>query len=174
MRLYYFLLMLICFTASAQNEYMSWDDLSINQKIPLTISKKDFDKKYQGKYEILPAEPGETCKSNKNGVEIIDYKGAHFEVVGDSLQFRNIDFSLRRNMYIQFGKDDWFDHTTTIKYFKKAYPITGGMSEEYIDENGETAEMLTFFAEDKDAPYEWRLYFTNGKLESMECFMYCP
>ncbi|KAF2516883.1 hypothetical protein E0W68_11755 [Flavobacterium salilacus subsp. salilacus] len=174
MRLYILLLMFTCLGVSAQNEYMSWEDLSINKKIPLTISKKDFDKKYEGKYEVIPTEPQETCSADKSNVVIIDYKGVHFEVVGDTLQFRSIDFSQRRNMYIQFRDDDWFDHTTTLKYFKKAYPIIGDMSEEYIDENGEVAEILTFFPEDKNAPYEWRLYFTNGKLEFMECFLYCP
>lgn len=173
MRLCFLWLLLACIGASAQDEYMSWEDLSVNQRIPFTISRKDFDKKYSGKYEIVPASPGESCQADKSSVEIIDYRGAHYEVMGDTLQFRNIDFSRRRNMYIQFGKDDWFDHTTTFKYFEKAYPLTGEMAEEYIDDTGQPSEVLTFYPEDKDAPYEWRLYFKNGKLIYMECFLYC-
>lgn len=164
------LLFTLCATAQ-KNEYMSWEDLSINQKIPLTISKKDFDKKYSGNYEVTDPLPGESC-STGNTVTVADYKGARYEIVNDTLQFRSIDFSRRRNMYIQF-KNDWFDHSTTFKYFKKAYPIAAGMAEEYIDENGETGQIITFFPEDENALYEWRLYFKDGKLETFECFLYC-
>ncbi|MBD3843139.1 MAG: hypothetical protein IE909_14920, partial [Campylobacterales bacterium] len=79
---------------------MSWDDLSLNEKIPLTISKKDFDKRYEGKYEVTEPMPYETCRFGNDAVQVIDYKGARFEVVGDNLEFRSIDFSQRRNMYI--------------------------------------------------------------------------
>ena len=154
------------------NETISWKDAKINNRIALTLSKSEFEEAYKKADSIVDALPGETCSKDKN-VMMLHYKGLKYELNNDLLNFRSIDFTRRRNMYISF-KDEWFDNTTTLKSFAKTYPDAAAYIEDYENEQGEAFEIVTLYPTDIADLYEWRFFFKKGKLQLIECKFTCP
>ena len=165
------LLLLFACPAFAQDiEKLSWSEATVSDKIPLTIPKTDFDKKYKTD-SITAPDINETCGSDTRS-QIINHKGVKYELSNGILNFRKIDFRKRRNMWLAF-ENDWFDHTTTFKGFAKTYPDAAALADEFEDEDGELYELVTLLPSDDKNDFEWHFYFLNGKLQFIECFLYC-
>lgn len=151
-------------------ESLSWKEATVSNKIPLTVSKADFDKRYKADSISVP-EPAETCGRDVNS-QIINYKGVKYELSNGVLNFRKIDFRKRRNMWLAF-ENDWFDHTTTLKNFMKTYPDAAALMDEHEDEDGNIYELISIMPGEDKKDFEWHFYFQNGKLQFIECFLYC-
>lgn len=169
MRIIFYLFLLISFPAISQ-ETLSWKEATVSDKTALTISKADFDKKYKTD-SITSPDLNETCGTDPKA-KIIHHKGVAYELSNGMLNFRRIDFRARRNMWLAF-ENDWFDHTTSLKNFAKIYPDSFTLADEYVNENGETFELLTLMPEADKNDFEWHFYFQKGKLQYIECFLYC-
>lgn len=171
MRFILYILLLLPFFISAQDiETLSWKEATVSNKIPLTIPKADFDKKYKTDSISIP-EPTETCGRDGTS-QIVNYKGVKYELSNGLLNFRKIDFRKRRNMWLAF-EDDWFDHTTTLKSFQKTYPEAAAMADEYQDEDGNLYELISIMPGKDKNDFEWHFFFAEGKLQFIECFLYC-
>jgi len=166
-----YILLFISLTVFSQ-ETLSWNEARISDKIPLSISRADFDKKYKTD-SITEPDISQICGvAEEENARALHYKGVTYLLNNGTLNFRKIDFRKRRNMWLAF-KDDWFDHTTTFKSFLKAYPDSAALSEEYVDEDGNIFEMATVLASADKKDFEWHFYFANEKLQYIECFLYC-
>ena len=157
----------------AQNgEALSWSEARVSDKIALTISRAEFEKKYKPD-SITAPEINETCgRADEADARTLHYKGVSYELNQGTLNFRKIDFRKRRNMWLAF-ENDWFDHTTTLKAFAKTYPDAAAFVEEYENESNEIFEMVTLLAAGDKNDFEWQFYFKEGKLQYIECFLYC-
>jgi hypothetical protein len=173
MKLHY-LFLLFGFSLFAQDvETLSWDKAMINEKVPMTISKADFDKIYKKTDSITAPLPDQVCTAEEAAdAKMLYYKGVRYELNNGMLNFRSIDFSKRKNMYFSH-KDDWFDQSTTLKTLVRDYPVACSLVEDYITEDGEEFEMVVFFPEKSSDKFEWRFFFKNGRLHSIEAWLYC-
>lgn len=174
MKFFTHLLILFSLPTLAQEvKTISWDEAKISDRIELTISKADFDKRYKKADSIAAPRVNETCGTeDEANVKMVFYKGVKFELANGILNFRSVNFAKRKGMYFSI-KDDWFDHTTTLKSFKKTYPEAASYIEDYENEDGETMEMIMLLPDKTDENYEWRFFFDGGKLHSIECVFAC-
>lgn len=153
-------------------ESLSWGEASVSDKIPLTISKAEFDKRYKTD-SITEPDISQTCgRADEENAQALHYKGVTYVLNNGMLNFRKIDFRKRRNMWLAF-ENDWFDHTTTFKNFLKTYPDATAISEEFIDDEGEIFELVTILPAADKKDFEWHFYFAHEKLQYIECFLYC-
>lgn len=171
MRILLYILIFFPLSLLAQDiESLSWKEATVSNRIPLTIPKAEFDRKYKTDSISVP-EPEETCGRDADA-KIINHKGVKYELNDGVLSFRKIDFRKRRNMWLAF-ENDWFDHTTTLKSFQKTYPNAAAMADEYEDEDGNVYELISLLPTKDKNDFEWHFYFANGKLQFIECFLYC-
>lgn len=172
MKFIYCLIILFALPAIAQqNETISWKEATINDKVKMELTKAEFDKRFKAD-SIAVARPDELCDYEEGAsVKFVYYKGAKFELRDGIMKFRSVRFKNRSNWFSI--KDDWFDFTTTLKSFIKTYPISGSIIEEHIADDGEAFDMIMILPEDPEADYEWRFYFLDDKLHSVECWSPC-
>lgn len=158
---------------SQQRQYIVWEEARLNDRIALTMSLKEFEKRYKKPDSIAIPKPDELCGvKNVANAKLYYYKGAEYLLDGDNLNFRSIDFSKRRNMYFSI-KEDWFDHTTTLKIFAKSFPEESEFIEDYESDNGQEFERIIILPEDLALNYAWFFYFKDNKLHSIECIFTC-
>jgi len=173
MKLRLLFLLLPLFGFAQDNELFSWETARVSNKIPMTISLTDFQKAYKRADSIAAPLPGQTCGSeDEETVKMVYYKGARYELDNGIMNFRELDFAHRKNMFLQQG-DDWFDHTTTLKSFSKTYPEAALIMVTDYDENDEATEVISLMPLETDADCEWKFYFKNGKLKKIECEFSC-
>jgi hypothetical protein len=167
------LLLLLSLPLFSQDiETLSWDEAMINDKIKMTISKAEFDKRFKKADSITAPTQDEICGyEDGTNVKIVHYKGAKFEMDNGIMNFRSVDFTKNRNTYFSI-KNDWFDRTTTLKSFTKTYPGAAAYIEDVEGDEGELLEMITLLP-DTAEDYEWRFYFKDEKLKSIECAFSC-
>ena len=153
-------------------EALPWNEGRVSEKIPLTLSRADFDKKYKTD-SITEPDISHLCGvADEENARDLHYKGVTYLLNKGMLDFRKIDFRKRRNMWLAF-ENYWFDHTTTFKSFLKTYPDAAALSEEYIDDDGELFEMVILLPSGDKKDFQWHFYFANEKLQFIECFLYC-
>ena len=170
MKLLYFLL-LISFSALAQDiEALSWKEGRLNNRLDLSLTKKEYDKLYKQPDSIMAPNAGETCTTGD--VKMLYHKGAKYELVNDMLSFRSIDFRKNSHTFLSF-KNDWFDHTTTLKSFKKTYPGASEFMEDFITDDGDVFDMISLLPKGEPDNFEWLFYFNDGKLVIIECLFTC-
>lgn len=173
MKLRFLFLLLPLLSFAQDKELFSWDTALVSNKIPMTISLTDFQKAYKRADSITAPKPGQTCGSDDEAnVKMVYYKGARYELDNGIMNFRELDFSPRKNMYLQ-QKDDWFDHTTTLKSFSKTYPDAALIMITDYDEDDEPTNIISLMPAETDADCEWKFYFRGGKLKKIECEFSC-
>jgi len=158
---------------SQAKQYIVWDEARINDKIALTLPLTEFEKRYKKADSIATPKAGETCGAKDVATaKLLYYKGVEYLLDDGKLNFRSIDFSKRRNMYFSI-KEDWFDHTTTLKSFTKSFPEESELIEDYAADNGEEFDRIIILPEDLTLNYAWFFYFKNNRLHSIECVFTC-
>jgi len=174
MKLLTYILLLFALPALAQEvKTISWNEAKINDRIALTITKAEFDKRYKKADSVAAPRINEPCATeDEANVKMLFYKGIKFEMDNGILNFRSVNFARRKGMYFSID-GDWFDHTTTLKSFKKTYTEAANYIEDFENEDGETMEMITLLPEKTEDRYEWRFFFDDGKLHSIECVFTC-
>lgn len=174
--LYNIILIVVLFTGirihAQDNELFSWETGKVNNKIPMTVSLKEFEKMYKKADSITVPLPSQVC-GNEENVKMVYYKGARYELDNGIMNFRELDFSARKNMYFQ-QKDDWFDHTTSLKSFSKTYPVAATQIETEDDpETGEIFDVIGLLPLEKDADCLWMFYFKKERLVKIKCEFSC-
>ncbi|WP_143090297.1 hypothetical protein [Flavobacterium akiainvivens] len=174
MKIFTYLILLCSLCAYSQDmETISWAGASMNDRIALTISYKEFQKMGRKADSLAVATPQDICgMKNMEGAQLLYFKGIKYLFKNDTLTFRGVDFSKRKFMYLA-TKDDWFDHSTTFKAFAKAYPGSAAYPDYSEDEDGNEYEMYTMLPDDDTDASEWRFYFTNGKLHHIDYWTPC-
>lgn len=170
-----FILLISLVSFSQENdELFSWETAKVNNKIPLTLTFKEFENVYKRKADSIAAPlPDQICGTeDEQKVKMVYHKGIRYEMDNGVLNFREIDFSAKKNMYFQ-QKDDWFDHTTTLKSFSKTYPIAATQIEEEQDDEEGPWSIVTLLPLEKDADCLWLFYFKKGKLRKIRCEFSC-
>lgn len=126
---------------------------------------------YRTSDSITNAEPQDVCPAEA-GAKILHHKGAKFLLVNDMLTFKSIDFTKNSHTYISF-KNDWFDHSTTLKNFRKTYPLASEYMEDFITDDGDVYDMISLLPQGTPDNFEWLFYFNDGKLVIIECLFSC-
>ena len=173
--LYVFILLFSLLSFSQENdELISWETAKVNNKIPLTLTLKEFESIHKRKADSITAPlPDQICGTeNEKNVKMVYHRGIRYEMDNGVMNFREIDFSVRKNMFFQH-KDDWFDSTTTLKNFGKVYPIAVSQIEEEEDDENGPWSVVTLLPLEKDNDCLWLFYFKKGKLRKIRCEFSC-
>jgi hypothetical protein len=166
-------LFLFAVTCHAQDETFSWETAKVSNKLPLTVAYGEFQKIYKKADSIAAPLPGQTCgTADEEKVQMVYYKGARYEMDNGVMNFRELDLTLRKNMYMQ-QKDDWFDHTTTLKSFSKTYPDAALIMVTEYDDNEDATQVISLLPPEAEADCEWKFYFKNNKLQRIVCEFSC-
>ncbi len=175
----YISVIIVCFLTtcgySQDEELFSWETAKVNNKLPLTLTYKEFEGVYKKKADSITAPlPEQICGTEaEKSAKMVYYRGARYEMDNGVMNFRELDFSPRKNMFFQ-QKDDWFDHTTTLKGFGKTYPIAVSAAEEEQDEDDtEPWRVVTLLPQEKELGCLWLFYFKKGKLKKIKCEFSC-
>lgn len=173
-RIYFFLLFIFTLPVFAQGtEGIAWEEVYINDKIKLTVSQSDFEKRYKKADSISDAFDEDICPGKVlEDIKMYYYRGIKYELENGTLNFRSIDFTKRKAMYFAI-EGDWFDHTTSLKSFHRSFPEESKYVEDLEDENGEEFQRIVIFPKNMAAAYEWNFDFKNGKLRSIEFVPNC-
>lgn len=167
MRYLFYIMLFACMPAFGQNdETISRDEARINDKITMTFSKAEFDRRFK-KADSITTE--DICG---RAAKMLYYKGAKYELDGETMKFRSVDFSKNRNTYFSI-ENDWFDHTTTLKSFSRTYPASASFIEDADDTDGDILDMIVLLPAEANSDCEWRFFFKNEKLKSIECWVPC-
>lgn len=169
MRIFICLFLLFAMPLLAQdNEGISWNESSINDKIKLTISHEEFIQRYKKADSIVDAVASDLCPGkDAAAIKMLYYRGVKFELENGMLNFRSIDFSKRKAMYFAID-GDWFDHTVSLKMIAKSFPEASQFIEDHETDEGEQFKRLIVFPRDLSQSYEWIFDFKNGRLRSIE------
>lgn len=164
--LFFFIVLFTLPIYSQKNEGINWSEASISEKIKLSISIAEFEDRYKKADSIIDVII-DTCPDLKTVAgQYYYYKGVCFEKDNDMLNFRSVDFSVRKRMYFAID-DDWFDHTTTLKSFERSFPEQSQYVEDYYDEYDNEFQRVVIFPRDLSEQYEWNFYFKDNKLHSI-------
>jgi hypothetical protein len=170
-----FIVLLSSLSFSQENdEFISWETAKVNNKIPLTLTLKELENVYKRKADSIAAPlPDQVCGTeDEKNAKMVYHRGVRYEMDNGVMNFREIDFSVRKNMFFQH-KDDWFDSTTTLKNFARVYPVAASQAEEEEDEEDGPWSIVTLFPKEKDADCLWLFYFKKGKLRKIRCEFSC-
>lgn len=140
----------------------------------MTVGLKEFEKMYKKADSIVHPLPSQICGTeDEKNAKMVYYKGARYELDNGIMNFRELDLSARKNMYFQ-QKDDWFDHTTSLKSFSKTYPLAASqMDNEQDPDTGEVYQVVSLLPLEKDADCLWLFYFKKEKLIKIKCEFSC-
>lgn len=168
------LFFLLILPANAQqNEGITWEEASINDKIKLSVSLTDFEKRYKKADSITNGYIYNCTEKTETETKFYHYKGVTFELKNSMLHFRSIDFSVRKAMYFAI-EGDWFDHTTSLKSFHRSFPEQAHFVEDVYDEvTDEEYQQVIIFPRNLTEDYEWEFNFKNGKLHSIKFVENC-
>lgn len=172
MKTIYFLLAFITFSANAQqSETINWDDARINDKLELTILKRDFEKAVKGSGTLVKPEAQELCGNDEDlDIMFYNYKGVTYEMDNGVLNFRRILFDKKTGIYFTY-KNIRFDWTTTVQDLFKVIDKQATSASEREFRNEGTCIVITL--NNKSDEGEWQFHFKNGKLASIHCVFSC-
>lgn len=166
-----YLLLLVPVTLLAQTaESITWDDANINDKLPLTINKRDFEKVYKKADSIVTPDYEKICGADESSnFQYYYYKNLQYEMDNGIMNFRKITFSKKAGLYFTY-KGQRFDTSTRISDLKALFP---NAVKETEGGKNEPNKYLLLDSSDQLDDSEWRFTFKNGYLEAIECFFPC-
>lgn len=172
MKFLYLLLLVPAALFSQTSETISWDDATINDKLTLTISKRDFEKVYKKADSIVTPDYENICGTDESSnFTYYHYKGLQYELDNGIMNFRQITFDKKTGLYFTY-KGQRFDSTTRLSDLKSLFPNT--VKEKEMEQGkSETYKYLLFDSFDKLDDNEWRFIFKNGYLKTIECYFPC-
>ncbi|KGO93018.1 hypothetical protein [Flavobacterium subsaxonicum] len=171
MKLLLYFLFFTSLTALAQNnQAINWDDATVNNKLTLTIAKRDFEAIYKKDYTLTNPTEFETCGTpDEANVKMLHYKDVTFEVDNNMLNFRSIVFD--RKFTSSFThKGIRFDQNTTWEAFLKTFPDSEKTKETEALADG-TYTIVT--VPETPAEGEWEFRFKAGKLAAVHYMFSC-
>lgn len=107
-------------------EYLDWHKVKLNGKIDM-LSSFTATSKILGRPDsvVIPNyEDISVSYFNGEKFKYVYYKGLQFEMMNDSLAFRQIDFSKDTSLYLTSNKIR-LDYSTSLNDFKKVFPKAG-------------------------------------------------
>jgi hypothetical protein len=108
------------------DEYLDWHKVKLNGSIPMLSSFKATSQSLGKPDSIVTPDYDNISVSYFNGEKFkyVYYKGLQFEMVNDSLAFREIDFSKDTSLYFTSEKIR-LGYSTSLNDFKKIFPKAG-------------------------------------------------
>lgn len=168
MKSIYFLFALITFSANAQIEKINWDEARINEKMELTISKRDFESIYKKADSIITPRYEDICGTDEDSrFQYYHYKGLQYELDNGIMNFMQITFSRKSTFFFTY-KGKRIDGTTKLDDLKALFPEAVNNA---VDHNAGTDLLLSSDSDIDDNL--WRFTFKNGLLVSIAYFAQC-
>jgi len=168
MKLIYFLLTLITFSANAQIETLNWDEARINGKLELTISKRDFEAVYKKADKIVTPDYADICGSDEDSnFQYYFYKELQYEIDNGIMNFRKITFDKKSSFFFSY-KGKKFNANTKLDDLKTLFPE----AVKSVDKDAPEAGFLLGSGSDLDDNL-WRFTFKKGVLVAIESFFPC-
>jgi len=173
MKLLPYFLFLMSLTALAQeNQSINWDEATINNKLTLTISKRDFEAIYKKDYIVRSPTEDETCgTADEASVKMLDFKDVSFEVDNNILNFRNIVFSKNNKGFFLAYKNSRFDERMTLDTFKKLFANAVALSAENTTVIAN--QIILAVPDSQNADDSWEFVFVNNNLKSIRYNFSC-
>lgn len=157
----------------AHETAINWDEATINNKLTLTISKRDLEAIYKKDYAITdPVPEFDTCGTeDEANVKMLYYKGVVFELDNNMLNFRRILFD-KKNAGVFFTyKKSRFDETMTLDTFRKLFGNAEKIVDTFMHNLGKQITMSVPDSQNADDSWEFR--FLNDKLKSVHYKFSC-
>jgi hypothetical protein len=149
---------------------ITWEESSINGKLPLTLLRREFEAIYKKADSIVTPDYLTECGSYEDDTyQYFFYKGLKYELDNGVLNFRQLIFYPKSGLFFKY-KDFRFDEKTTLKDFEKQYP----KGETYDADLGKFKKLkVIVLPVIEDNNEEWRFYFNKGLLVAVECHLPC-
>lgn len=155
-----------------QKEIIDWDKATINNKLTLTINKRDFEKIYKKADSIVKPDYSKICGTDADSkFRYVYYKGAMFEEDNGVMNFRHIIFSKKNGMFFTTNGRK-FDSTTSSKDIAELFPISFNTNEDAQFGDLKNLRAVTIASENADGAL-WHLYFSKGMLVAIEAHFEC-
>ena len=168
----YFLFLMSLTALAQQNQSINWDEATINNKLNLTISKRDFEAVYKKDYIVRNPTEDETCgTADEAGVKMLEYKDVSFEVDNNILNFRNVVFSKNNKGFFFTYKDSRFDERMTLDTFKKLFANAVAVAAD--NSTVTTNQTIMAVPDSQNADDSWEFSFTKDKLVSIRYKFSC-
>ena len=155
-----------------QKEIIDWDKASVNNKLTLTISKRDFEKIYKKADSIVKPDYSKICGTDADSnFRYLYYKGAMFEEDNGIMNFRHMVFTRKNGMFFMHNRLR-FDAGTSSKDISELFPESFKTLERA--QFGPMKDLLvtTIASENADGA-RWFLYFSKGMLVAIEAHFEC-
>ncbi|RWW92070.1 hypothetical protein [Flavobacterium cerinum] len=170
MKFLYLLLLVPAALFAQTSESITWDDATINDKLSLTINKRDFEKVYKKADSIVTPDYENICGTDESSnFQYYYYKNLQYELDNGIMNFRQITFSKKTGLYFTY-KGQRFDASTRLSDLKALFPNTVKETE---SGKNEPYKYILLGSSDQLDDSEWRFTFKNGYLKSIECFFPC-
>lgn len=168
-----FLTLIITLSACAQQkEIIDWDKATINNKLTLTINKRDFEKIYKKADKIVKPDYNSVCGGYPEATfQYVYYKGAMFQEDNGVMNFRHIIFAKKNGMFFTADGQN-FDGSTTLKQFAAKFPEAADNMQNVSFESMDNLQMATLLSENADGAF-WHFYFSKGMLVAIEARFEC-
>ncbi|MXN90427.1 hypothetical protein GR160_04240 [Flavobacterium sp. Sd200] len=169
---YIFLLTASLSLYAQDNETISWDEASISNKLPLTISKQEFDRIYKKADSIVTPNYVDICGTDADSnFQYVYYKGVQYEMDNKILNFRKIVLAKnpKNNMFF-VHKGLKFNGTTKITEMQQLFPRSFENTE---DSEDKIYKIVKLKPAEIGEDYEWLFFFKNGLLAAIECKFPC-
>lgn len=158
--------------SAQQPEFIDWDKATINNKLTMSITKRDFDAIYKKADSIVKPDYSKLCEADADSkFRYVYYKGAMFEEDNGVMNFRYIILSKKSGMFFTH-KGVRFDAATTQAQFAKVFPNTSAVLEDGEFGKMKNLKVALFPTRDPEDGI-WKFYFSNGLLVAIECYFPC-
>ncbi|NEM96064.1 hypothetical protein [Pontibacter burrus] len=160
----------------AENEeYLDWNSVRINGKLPLTTSVKNIEGILGKADSVVSIDWNNTCSSGYRSAASKNayFKGVEFEQFGDSLNFIQVNFSKEHNVFLQRGNLK-LNHATTLEEVEKHFPnAVKDISKSYYIIDGKETDAVNLPPSKELTDRQWILMFQDGKLIRIDNWLPC-
>ena len=160
---------------AGNEEYLDWNSIRINGKLPLTTSAKNIEGILGKADSVVSIDWNNTCASvyrstaSKNAY----FKGVEFEQFGDSLDFQLVNFTKDHSVFLQHGNLK-LHHATTLEEIEKHFPnAVKDISKSYYIIDGKETDAVNLPPSKELSDGQWILMFQDGKLIRIDYWFPC-
>ncbi|HLD52439.1 MAG TPA: hypothetical protein VJA82_03985 [Sediminibacterium sp.] len=153
-------------------EYLDWNSLKINNKLPLLTSKRELINLFGSIDSIVSPNYDEICVSYfDSGYKFLYLGLSVFEIKDTMSVISSIDFE-SGNIRI-FSPKIIFEKSTTFEEIKKLFPNSAKEATQVVIENNRTVLSLKLATSKFESDNAWILLFEGEKLIKFEYWMPC-
>ena len=155
-------------------EYISWNDLKINNELTLLTTKSAMYKLFSKPDSTVNPNLDEICGSYfEDNFKYVFFGKTMFEVSGNQVVLSAVQFDGKNKSKLVSPKIT-FDNSLTIEKYAKTFPQSAKNRKEVLHSIiGKTICVRLATSKTDATDTQWHLYFTKGRLVRFELWMPC-